>query len=74
MNFGYARVSTEEQNLDLQMQALEAAGCTRIFRDRGLFGAAGLGVDVATLRRVLRTSTDASQMARSRLRGTKWSR
>lgn len=39
MNIGYARVSTEEQNLDLQIQALEAVGCARIFGDRGTSGA-----------------------------------
>lgn len=33
MKFGYARVSTEEQRLDLQMDALEKAGCERIFSE-----------------------------------------
>ena len=34
MKIGYARVSTKEQNLSLQMDALEKEGCKRIFREK----------------------------------------
>lgn len=39
ITFGYARVSTVEQSLDLQMSALSAAGCTDVLTDEGYSGA-----------------------------------
>lgn len=38
MMVGYARVSSGEQKMDLQIRALKAAGCNRIFRDHGQSG------------------------------------
>jgi len=34
MKFGYARVSTHEQILNLQIGTLEAAGCERIYQEK----------------------------------------
>lgn len=34
MKFGYARVSTKDQNLSLQIEALEKAGCEKIFQEK----------------------------------------
>ena len=31
----YARVSTDEQSVDLQLDALNAAGCDRVYQDVG---------------------------------------
>jgi DNA invertase Pin-like site-specific DNA recombinase len=38
MIVGYARVSTDEQRLDLQLQALERAGCDKVYTDHGHSG------------------------------------
>ena len=40
MKIGYSRVSTDEQSLDLQRDALTRAGCTELFEDRGASGVA----------------------------------
>ena len=34
MKLGYARVSTADQSLDLQLAALKESGCQRIFREK----------------------------------------
>lgn len=38
MKIGYARVSTDEQNLDLQRDGLEEAGCEIVHEDQGITG------------------------------------
>jgi len=39
LKYGYARVSTDDQNTALQLAALKKAGCKQVFKDEGLSGA-----------------------------------
>ncbi|WP_143491014.1 recombinase family protein, partial [Pseudomonas sp. Bc-h] len=34
MKIGYARVSTDDQNLDIQLASLQEAGCERVFKEK----------------------------------------
>ena len=45
MLIGYARVSTDDQTLDLQRDALKEAGCERIFEDTTSAAAERLGLE-----------------------------
>ena len=38
MRYGYARVSTDDQNPALQLAALKGAGCKTVFKDEGISG------------------------------------
>ena len=51
MKIGYARVSTEDQNPDLQLAALRKVGCERIFIEK----ATGAHVKRTELTRCLKT-------------------
>ena len=48
-NVGYARVSTQDQDLSFQFEALAAAGCGKLFEDR----ASGASADRAGLQATL---------------------
>lgn len=49
MKIGYARVSTTDQNLDLQLTELKEAGCSRIFQEK----ISGAKKDLPELHRLL---------------------
>lgn len=54
MKIGYARVSTDEQTLALQLDALRADGCEAVYEDHGISGSAakrpGLTAALAALK------------------------
>ncbi len=60
MLIGYARVSTHDQNLDLQKDALTSAGCEKIFLDE----ISGTAIARSGLERTLETlSVSASDIS-----------
>ena len=53
--FGYARVSTKDQDLALQIAELQAAGCAKIYREK----VSGAKTDRAELAKVMRVQQGA---------------
>jgi DNA invertase Pin-like site-specific DNA recombinase len=52
LKYGYARVSTDDQITDLQVDALRGTGCTKVFTDHGI---SGMATDRPELQRLLDT-------------------
>ena len=77
MKLGYARVSTDDQNLDVQLSQLKQIGCEKIFQDKASgkssereslnklidFAREGDVVHVAKVDRIARNTIDALQIA-----------
>nr|WP_213061185.1 recombinase family protein [Escherichia coli] len=58
MLIGYVRVSTNDQNTELQRNALECAGCERIFEDK----ISGTKSDRPGLKKLLRTLSEGDTL------------
>lgn len=54
MKIGYCRVSTDDQNLDLQIDALKQAGCERIYQEK-VSGAKAARPELARMLEALRS-------------------
>lgn len=63
MIYGYARVSTNGQTLEAQMEALTAAGATRIFREK----VSGAKADRPELKKLLKAVQDGDTVLMTRL-------
>jgi DNA invertase Pin-like site-specific DNA recombinase len=61
--YGYARVSTADQNLDTQLEQLRAAGCAKVFRER----ASGARSDRPELAKLLKVLGQSDTLIVSRL-------
>ncbi|VAM37364.1 resolvase domain-containing protein [Enterobacter hormaechei] len=58
MQIGYVRVSTNDQNTDLQQQALERAGCEQIFEEK----MSGTVANRPALKKLLRTLNEGDTL------------
>ncbi len=58
MKYGYARVSTEDQNAAVQLAALKKAGCQKIFKDERI----GVDTKRPALLRCLKASQDGDTL------------
>ncbi|RJT75995.1 recombinase family protein [Arthrobacter cheniae] len=67
-SIGYARVSTVEQNANLQHAALTAAGCDRIFTDHGVSGTTASRPELDKLLNHLRSGDEVLVWKLDRLR------
>ncbi len=63
MKIGYARISTNSQEASAQKDALEAAGCTRIFEET----ASGASRDRAVLAEMMRSLRDGDTLVVTKL-------
>ncbi len=63
MKYGYARVSTDGQNVDAQVRQLTKAGCKKVFRET----ASGAQTDRAQLRKALAGLEDGDVLMVTRL-------